>query len=445
MKPRFILFRLGSVFFSEDMTTGKQTSLRTKDEVEARKLLYKKNEAYRHRLSMFKSPDWKKPGSDGHGGGRLEFRPDSFIITRMKFSRNIPMRPRWPLAAMFTAALALSLTANAQTGATEPGSEKSPDVLPLEKSASRGIVTRDPSDIVKCKDEYWVFYTGQGVPSYHSKDLVKWERGPAVFKTAPEWIASTVPENRRMSYWAPDIMKVGDRYLLYYAVSSMGKITSAIGLATNPTLDPGDPAFHWTDEGVVVRTREGDNYNAIDPTIFQNDDGGLWLTFGSYWSGIKLIQLDPKTGKRLAPESEVYSLAYNESIEASYLCQHDGYYYLFVNWGSCCQGPKSTYSIRVGRSKTVTGPYLDKAGVDMMHRGGSVFLATANGPLIGPGHAGTLTADGKTWFTSDFEGDLRMNGKATLAIMPLRWNADGWPEATVNDVKSTPSVEPASK
>jgi arabinan endo-1,5-alpha-L-arabinosidase len=149
-----------------------------------------------------------------------------------------------------------------------------------------------------------------------------------------------------------------------------------------------------------------------------------------------LIQLDPKTGKRIAPDSKLVSLAYNESIEAAHLCRHDDYYYLFVNWGSCCRGPNSTYNIRVGRSKTVTGPYLDKAGVNLLQSGGSLFLATTNGPLIGPGHAGTLTADGKTWFTSCFEGNLRMDGKATLAIMPLRWNADGWPEATVNDAKS---------
>jgi arabinan endo-1,5-alpha-L-arabinosidase len=347
------------------------------------------------------------------------------------------------LAATFVAALALSFRANAQSSAEDPGADGSLAVQALEKSASRGIVTRDPSDIVKCKDDYWVFYTGGGVPSYHSKDLVKWERGPAVFKTAPEWIAGTVPENRRMSYWAPDIMKIGDRYLLYYAVSSMGKITSAIGLATNATLDPNDPAYHWVDQGIVVRTKDGDDCNAIDPTVFQDTDGSLWLTFGSYWSGIKLIQLDPKTGKRSAPVSKLYSLAYNESIEASYLCKHDQYYYLFVNWGSCCAGPRSTYNIRIGRSKKITGPYLDKAGMDMLHKGGSVFLPTTNGPLIGPGHAGTLTAEGKTWFTSDFEGDVRMDGKATLAIMPLRWNADGWPEATVNDLNS--ETWPSSK
>jgi arabinan endo-1,5-alpha-L-arabinosidase len=359
----------------------------------------------------------------------------------MKLIRGNPVIRRILRAAMLIEILAVSSTTNAQSDPAKSGPGKQSVVLPLEASASRGISTRDPSSIVKCKDEYWVFYTGHGVPSYHSKDLVKWEHGPSVFTTPPEWIAKIVPENRNMNYWAPDIMKLGDRYILYYSVSSFGKMTSAIGLATNPTLDPNDPAYHWTDEGWVVRTQDGDGYNAIDPSVFRDRDETLWMTFGSYWSGIKLVQLDPQTGKRMTPDSKPFSLAHNESIEASYLCRHDGYYYLFVNWGSCCAGPKSTYNIRVGRSKTVTGSYVDKAGLDLLHGGGSVFLATTNGPLIGPGHAGILNAQGKEWFTSDFEGDLRMGGKATLAIMPLRWNADGWPEAIVNDVKG---VRPAN-
>lgn len=361
----------------------------------------------------------------------------------MKLKRGNPLSQRILFAAMLIGMLAISNTANAQPDVAKPGPQQATPVLPLEQSASRGITTRDPSSIVKCKDEYWVFYTGRGVPSYHSRDLVKWESGPAVFKTAPEWISKIVPENRNMLYWAPDITKLGDRYILYYSVSSFGKMTSAIGLATNPTLDQSDPAYHWTDQGFVVRTQDGDGYNAIDPSVFHDANGSLWLTFGSYWSGIKLIQLDPKTGKRMAPE--LSSIAYNDSIEASYLCRHDDYYYLFVNWGSCCAGPKSTYNIRIGRSKSVTGPYLDKAGVDMLHRGGSLFLATTNGPLIGPGHAGTLNAQGKDWFTSDFEGDVRMDGKATLAIMPLHWSAEGWPEATVNDVKVPRSADSGTK
>ena len=353
----------------------------------------------------------------------------------MKAYQNYSLSLSSLFAAGYLGAQVCSFSAQAQVDSAKTAVQKSYPVLPLEQSASRGITTRDPSSIVQCKDKYWVFYTGRGVPSYFSRDLVKWEPGPAVFKTAPEWIAKIVPENRNMQYWAPDIIKLGDRYLLYYSVSSMGKMTSAIGLATNPTLDPDDPMYQWTDQGLAVRTQDGDGYNAIDPALFHDRDGTLWMTFGSYWSGIKLIQLDPQSGKRIAADSKLFSIAHNESIEASFLCRNDDYYYLFVNWGSCCQGPKSTYNIRIGRSKTIAGPYIDKAGVDMLHSGGSLFLATTNGPLIGPGHAAMLSTQGKDWFTSDFEGDLRMDGKATLAIMPLRWNAGGWPEATVNDVK----------
>lgn len=303
--------------------------------------------------------------------------------------------------------------------------------LPLAQTASRGVSARDPSTIVKCKDEFWVFYTGHGIPSFHSNDLVKWEPGPPVFRTAPEWIAAAVPQNGNMNYWAPDVIHLGDRYLLYYAVSSFGKITSAIGLATTPTLDPADAGYHWTDHGVVVQSLEGGDFNAIDPSVFSDDNGTLWLAFGSYWSGIKLMQLDPKTGKRLNPDAPLSSLAYHKSIEASCLYKHDGYYYLFVDWGSCCRGVNSTYNIRVGRSRKITGPYIDKTGVDML-KGGGTLLLSSKGPLFGPGHAGILVYNGKNWFTSDFEGDTRMEGKPTLAIMPLVWRS-GWPEVEIID------------
>jgi arabinan endo-1,5-alpha-L-arabinosidase len=173
-----------------------------------------------------------------------------------------------------------------------------------------------------------------------------------------------------MSYWAPDVIHLGDQYLLYYSVSSFGKMTSAIGLATTPTLDPADPAYRWTDLGTVVQSREGGDFNTIDPSLLSDENGALWLAFGSYWSGIKLVQLDPKTSKRSAPGAPFLSLAYNKSI-------------------------------RVGRSRKVTGPYIDKDGVDMLKAGGTLLLSN-KGPLFGPGHAGILIDNGKSWFTSDF-------------------------------------------
>jgi arabinan endo-1,5-alpha-L-arabinosidase len=246
-----------------------------------------------------------------------------------------------------------------------------------------------------------------------------------VFNLAPAWTAAAVPDNRRMYYWAPDIIHVGGRYLLYYAVSTFGKKVSAIGLATNPALDPADPSFAWTDHGPVVQSGEQDDFNTIDPSVARDAHGGLWLAFGSFWSGIKLIQLDPATGLRLAPDSPMSALAHAHEIEASCVYWHPPHYYLFVDWGLCCKGVHSTYNIRVGRSDKITGPYLDQDGIDLLHGGGTLLLGS-DGPFIGPGHAGILDDGGKFWFSCHFY-DGTQNGLSYLAMRPLRWDAGGWP------------------
>ena len=297
----------------------------------------------------------------------------------------------------------------------------------------RNAIVHDPSTIIKCKNEFWVFYTGRGVPSWHSTNLVNWVRGPSVFTNAPPWVAKAVPANRPLGYWAPDVAYVNGRYLLYYAASSFGKNVSGIGLATTATLDPNDPAFGWTDQGMVFASTAADDFNAIDPAIFHDTKGSLWLTFGSFWSGIKMIQLDPKTGKRLAPDSPILSLAHYNSIEASYLYQHGGYYYLFVNWGMCCRGANSTYSIHVGRSKKVTGPYLDREGMNMLLGGGTLFLDSTK-PYIGPGHAGIIVDNGTNWFSCHYEAGAnagipgQRQGGSPLAVMPMHWTKDKWPQ-----------------
>lgn len=330
----------------------------------------------------------------------------------------------------FTAVLITAATLSAQTLPYWAQTNFSTKVTPqMAAYGSRGVHVHDPSAIVKCGDEYWLFYTGRGIPSYHSKNLITWERGPSVFTDAPAWVAKTIPQNRWMYYWAPDVIHLGDRYLLYYAVSVFGKKTSAIGLATNPTLDPNDPKYHWTDQGLVLQTGTNNTFNAIDPAASLDAGGNLWLSLGSFWTGIKLIQLDPKTGKRIAPDSPISSLAFNDSIEASYIYPHDGFYYLFVNWGLCCKGTNSTYEIRVGRSRDITGVYLDKKGDALMASGGSYFLGS-HGPFIGPGQIGITSLGGTNLFSCHFY-DATRYGVSTLAILPLKWDADGWPEVGV--------------
>jgi arabinan endo-1,5-alpha-L-arabinosidase len=258
-----------------------------------------------------------------------------------------------------------------------------------------------------------------------------------VFATPPVWTTNVTPRHRGY-FWAPDVIRHDGRYLVYYSVSQFGVNTSAIGLASNPTLDPADPNYRWTDEGIVIQTQKTNDFNAIDPHLIKTAKGELWMSLGSFWSGLKLIQLDPRTGKRLAADSPIYSLAYEEEIEAPAIHHHDGYFYLFVNWGKCCRGTNSTYEIRMGRSREITGPYLDKEGVDLMKKGGTPLLAT-DGPFIGPGHAGIFEEGGKFWFSCHFY-DATQRGRSTLAIRPQRWGPDGWPVLEATNKSAEPPV-----
>jgi beta-xylosidase len=131
-----------------------------------------------------------------------------------------------------------------------------------------------------------------------SSNLRDWSYAGTVFATKPAWITAALGNipNR----WAPDISYFGGLRHLYYAGSSFGSNNSVIGLATTPTLDPHSSRYHWTDDGLVFRTTSADNFNAIDPSLVTAAGGGRWLVLGSYWSGIKLIQLDAATGKPVA-------------------------------------------------------------------------------------------------------------------------------------------------
>jgi arabinan endo-1,5-alpha-L-arabinosidase len=291
--------------------------------------------------------------------------------------------------------------------------------------AERRAFVHDPSSIVECNGAYWCFSTGNFLASRYSTNLVDWQRGPAVFSQSPAWAKNAVAGNRG-HFWAPDLICMAGRYYLYYSVSTWGSTVSSIGLATNDSLDPADPRFRWADQGPVVTTSSQDNYNAIDPSVMLDRDGRLWMAFGSYWSGVKLIELNPQTGHRITTNSPLYSIAWNDSIEAACLVNEKEYYYLFVNWGQCCRGTNSTYQIRVGRSREVTGPYLDKAGRDLMLKGGSLFLGT-KGKEIGPGHAALLRSRGKAYVSYHFY-DGAQDGRPSLRIRSLEWNKAGWPE-----------------
>ena len=291
------------------------------------------------------------------------------------------------------------------------------------------IGIHDPSTVIKCEGNYYVFGTGRGISILTSSNGFDWRRGGRVFDRIPDSVKAFVPKNDGQGVWAPDIIQLNGEYYLYYAVSAWNEFVSAIGLMTNPTLNPKNPNYRWTDRGMVVHSVEGENLNAIDPGIFHAPDDTLWLCYGSYHGHIELVQLDPKTGLRPATNSPVTIIA--SQSEASDIIFHDGFFYLFVNHGSCCQGSNSTYNIRVGRSTKVTGPYLDRYGEKLADGGGTLFLA-AQGRDIGPGHFGLLLDDGVEKFSCHYEAELGGNGRAILDIRPLRWTVDGWPQPGEN-------------
>jgi arabinan endo-1,5-alpha-L-arabinosidase len=294
----------------------------------------------------------------------------------------------------------------------------------------------DPS-IIKQGGTYYVFSSGQGIEVRASVDLRHWRELGSVFNAVPAWALAKVPG--ASGIWAPDISFFAGAYHLYYAVSTFGSQRSVIGLATNTTLDPRARGYRWVDRGEVIESRPGrDNFNAIDPNIITGDDGSVGLAFGSQWSGIKLLQLDPSTGmpaRSQAPGGAVLTarpvpLASRRGagpIEAPFVLWAGGHYYLFVSFGNCCQGTASTYKIMVGRSDSLAGPYVDRSGRPMTRGGGTVVLA-GSGRFRGPGSCAVLSNGGRDYLVYHAY-DAQADGAPTLQIRPLSWTPDGWPIA----------------
>ena len=295
--------------------------------------------------------------------------------------------------------------------------------------------THDPV-IAREGDTYYVF--GTGMSSRTSKDLVHWSTAkPLVDNILPEWATKAVPGAKGM--WAPDISFANGRWQLYYSVSTFGSNRSAIGLFTSPTLDPAAPGYGWRDEGMVVMSTDQDDFNAIDPNFIVDRDGRHWLSLGSFWSGLKLFALDAGTGKLADPAAKPYAIAQRPAprgapapVEAPFILDHGGYYWLFASYDYCCKGVNSTYYTVVGRSKTITGPYLGKDGSAMMQGGGTIFLR-ADLPekqrFRGPGHVGFLHDKDGTDYVAYHAYDRDNKGAPTLRIAPVKWAADGWPTA----------------
>lgn len=270
----------------------------------------------------------------------------------------------------------------------------------------------DPSTLAECDGKYYTFGTGGG-------GLISEDGGWT-------WHGGAERPGRGA---APDCLKIGDRYLVAYSGTGGGLGGTHRGEVLtmwNKTLDPKSPDFKFTEPVVVAFSEDGDDCDAIDPGLLLDPNTGrLWCSYGTYFGYIRLVELDPKTGKRVEG-NEAKNIAID--CEATDLIYRDGWYYLLGTHGTCCDGVNSTYNIICGRSRSVEGPYLDNTGRDMLKGGGKMVIA-AHGKVVGPGHFGrTVVEEGWEKMSCHFEGDFERSGMSVLGIRPLLWK-NGWPVA----------------
>lgn len=341
------------------------------------------------------------------------------------------------LLAIITAFITLSVCAQQPAG-NDTGRRRFMPPPVGTVTPTRETPVHDPV-MIKEKERYYLFCTGNGVSVFSSKDMKNWRREMPVFSKPPEWVPKALPNFRGNSMWAPDISYHNGKYYLFYAVSAFGKNTSCIGLAVNKTLDSASADFRWEDKGKIIQSVPGrDMWNAIDPNLVFDAAQTPWLTFGSFWEGMKMVKLNPDLTAVAQPEqwytvakrprefTAPDSSAGNAAIEGPFVFRKGDYYYLFVSWDYCCRGERSDYKVVVGRSNKVTGPYLDKSGVPLSQNGGTLIVEGDGKEWFGAGHNSAYTFDGKDYII--YHGyDAKDRGRSKLIIKQMNWDKDGWP------------------
>jgi len=364
------------------------------------------------------------------------------------------MSPRRPLAALGALAIVAALAVGAPAsgaaagapGATASGAADTTSGTPGGRPGAIGVVgdtspIHDPALTIDDDGTWWVYSTGLlnrengGTVQLWSShdDGTTWAYEGTVWDEIPAWIDEhfsdgALPDN----LWAPEIYEHDGTYYLYYSASRFGTNNSLTALATNTTLDPGEPDYEWVDQGPVITSpapiEDGKEFNAIDAGIVTGDDGTPYMAIGSHWYGIFLVEISWPSGKPVegALENAVHLVdrfAPGNRVEAPYIYERGGWYYLFVSFDACCAGADSTYKVAVGRSRSVTGPYLDKEGRDMVGGGGTVLLES-NGPMTGPG--GQSVHNGVLAYHYYDGANEEIPYFPTLGLHRMAWRA-GWP------------------
>lgn len=313
------------------------------------------------------------------------------------------------LTLSLTAVLALGTGVGVATGAPTPGassatSRLAPAASPLvTRTAYLNPVSKpfadtfaDPS-LIRGKDGWWYAYgtsdplrAGQDparIPITRSRDLVSWRHVGDAFTatTLPSWAAAGA------GLWGPDIRYVNGQYRMYYVVTDTTATSAtsdnAIGMATAPT-----PAGPWIDSGAPVvgprpgpSGKPGDYLWTFDPSVVTDTNGSQWMFFGSYYGGVFVQRLSTDGRTTVGRATRV---GIDNKFEGAYAVHRGGYWYLFASTANCCAGPTTGYSVQVGRSRTITGPYVDAQGVplDQSRAGGTPVLNQNGNRWVGSGH-----------------------------------------------------------
>lgn len=283
---------------------------------------------------------------------------------------------------------------------------------------SGDLGAHDPA-IIKEGSTWWSPATGTGLAMKYSADGMNWRYGIQIFPSELSWWRTYAPNMGNNDVWAPDIQYYNGRYYMFYSVSEFGKNNSAIGLTSCSSIAKGD----WRDDGMVIYSKAGVHaYNAIDPNMVIDASGKPWLVFGSWFDGLHVVRLNSSTWK---PSGTIYSIAKKSGgIEGGCMVYQNGYYYLFASIGLCCKGTSSTYKIVYGRSTSITGPFVDKNGVNMLSGGGTI-LDAGNSRWIGPGGQ-DVYKNGSSYVIARHAYDASNNGAPTLLISDLYFT-NGWP------------------
>lgn len=285
----------------------------------------------------------------------------------------------------------------------------------------------DPT-VLKENDHSFYVYCTNTWQALHSADLVNWTKcDQNLFEKRPSFVTGS-----GVSVWAPDIEKIGDKYVLYYAMSAMGKPeNAAIGTAySDSPQGPFKLDKSRDGKGLLFTSKEIDVRNSIDPCFFE-EDGKKWLFWGSF-NGIYAVQLSDDgmnvlNGDLEAAKKNKVKIA-GTAFEAPYICKRGDYYYMFASVGACCNAMLSTYTTVVGRSTSLLGPYVSKSGVSMLDNGYDVVIR-ANDHFVGPGHNSEIVTDseGNEFILYHSYNRMTPSKGRFLMLDRIFWSEDGWP------------------